>query len=563
MSFRDSVREIQRQVMWNRLIAVVEEQAQTLMRASFSPTVREAGDLSAGIFDTQGRMLAQAVTGTPGHVNSMATAVQHFLAKHSIETMRPGDSFITNDPWLASGHLHDITVVTPAFKGGSAVGLFAATVHIIDVGGRGMGTDGRQVFEEGIFIPIMYLAREGRMNEDLLDLIRANSREPVQVEGDIFSCVAAGEEGCRRLVTMMEEFGIDRLDELAETIIENSRAAVLNRVAAITPGTYRCEMTIDGYDQPVTVKGALTVSSNGIHVDYDGSSPQSNYGINVVLNYTAAYTTFGVKCAIAPDVPNNYGSMSVITTSAPEGSILNPRFPAPVAARHIVGHMMPDVVLGCLHQVLADGLSAEGSMMWNPMMGGLREGAGSQRQPWELYMFHSGGMGARPDKDGLSTTAFPSGVKIVPIETAEAVAPLLYHRKEFRPDSGGPGLWRGGLGQTIELGSSTDDEFYIQAMFDRVENPARGREGGMPGATGQISTLEMRPIRAKGRQVVAEGDVLRLELPGGGGFGDPRQRPRDLVARDLADGLLSKEAARDVYGMTADLVEKVLGEQGT
>lgn len=562
MSFSESVREIQRQVMWNRLIAVVEEQAQTLMRASFSPTVREAGDLSAGIFDKQGRMLAQAVTGTPGHVNSMATAVKHFLAEHPIDTMRPGDSFITNDPWLASGHLHDITVVTPAFKDGSAVGLFAATVHIIDVGGRGMGTDGRQVFEEGIFIPIMHLAREGTMNEDLLKLIRANSREPVQVEGDIFSCVAAGEEGCRRLVTMMEEFGIERLDELAETIIENSRAAVLKRVAAIAPGTYRCEMTTDGYDKPVTVKGALTVSSSGIHVDYDGSSPQSSYGINVVLNYTAAYTTFGVKCAIAPDVPNNFGSMSVITTSAPEGSVLNPRFPAPVSARHIVGHMMPDVVLGCLHQVMPPGLSAEGSMMWNPMMGGLRGDADGQRRTWELYMFHSGGIGARPDKDGLSTTAFPSGVKIVPIETAEAVAPLLYHRKEFRPDSGGPGRWRGGLGQVIELGSSVDDEFYIQAMFDRVENPARGREGGKAGATGRVSTLNQRPIRAKGRQVVGEGDVLRLELPGGGGFGDPRQRPRDLVTKDLADGLLSKEAARDVYGLAEDLVEKASSGQG-
>jgi N-methylhydantoinase B len=551
VSSHEALREIQRQVMWNRLIAVVEEQAQTLIRASFSPTVREAGDLSAGIFDTKGRMLAQAVTGTPGHVNSMATAITHFLARHPIETIQPGDCFITNDPWLTAGHLHDVTVVTPAFKADKAVGLFAATIHVIDVGGRGMGTDARQVFEEGLYIPIMFLARQGRVNEDLLALVRANTREPMQVEGDIFSCMAAGDEGARRLTDMMSEFSIADLDELAEFIIGNSRAAMLKRLSPLPRGMYRNSMTIDGYDEPITVAAALSIEDSGVHVDYTGSSPESRFGINVVLNYTAAYTTFGVKCCVAPEIPNNYGSMSTVTVSAPEGTIVNARFPAPVSARHVVGHMTPDIVIGCLHQAMAGGLPAEGSMMWNPMLRGTR-GFSKETRTWELYTFHSGGMGARPDKDGHSTTAFPSGVRTVPLEASEAVAPILYWRKEFRPDSGGAGRARGGLGQVIEIGSANDESFGVQAMFDRIDHPARGREGGLAGRAGRISTAKQRPFRSKGLQSIESDDVLRLDLPGGGGFGEPCERRVELVLQDLAQGLISRAAARDLYGVVIE-----------
>ncbi len=208
--------QIHQQIMWSRLIAVVEEQAQTMIRTAFSTSVREAGDLSAGVFDRHGRMLAQAVTGTPGHVNSMANGVKYFLDVYPISGMKPGDHYITNDPWLTSGHLHDITVVTPSFYRGEAVGLFANTIHVVDIGGLGMGPDGRQVFEEGLSIPIMPLAREGCMNEDLLRLVRANVREPLQVEGDIYACAACNDEGSRRLIEMMDEFEIANLDRLGE-----------------------------------------------------------------------------------------------------------------------------------------------------------------------------------------------------------------------------------------------------------------------------------------------------------------------------------------------------------
>src|SRR6267154_3162813 len=283
--------QIHTQIMWSRLIAVVEEQAQVLMRTAFSPIVRECGDLSAGVFDRQGRMLAQAVTGTPGHVNSMANAVRHFLDVYPLATMKPGDHYIINDPWLTSGHLHDITVVTPAFFRGEPVGLFANTIHVVDIGGLGMGPDGRQVFEEGLSIPIMPLAREGRMNEDLLRLVRANVREPLQVEGDIYATAACNDEGSRRLIEMMDEFEIANLDRLGDTIIEASREATLARIRALPFGTYRNSLKMDGYDKPLVLNAALTISDDGIHVDFDGTTAASRYGINVVYNNTA----FGVK----------------------------------------------------------------------------------------------------------------------------------------------------------------------------------------------------------------------------------------------------------------------------
>src|ERR1700726_195527 len=392
--------QIHPQIMWNRLIAVVEEQAQTMIRTAFSTSVREAGDLSAGVFDRQGRMLAQAVTGTPGHVNSMANGVKHFLAVFPIDGMKPGDHYITNDPWLTAGHLHDITVVTPSFYRGEAVGLFANTIHVVDIGGLGMGPDGRRVVEEGVPIPIMQLAREGRMNEDLLRLVRANVREPLQVEGDIYACAACNDEGSRRLLEMMQEFGIANLDRLGDTILEASREATLARIRKLPKGTYRNSMTIDGYEKPLLLNAALTVSDDGIHVDYDGTSSASSYGINVVYNYCLAYTAFGVKCLVSPEVPNNAGSLAPITVSAPQGCVLNVPRPFPVAAPPTVGHMLPALVFGCLEQVLTCGVPAEGSSsLWNPQINGggsivdeLPAGVDPADLPsWSSVIFHCGG----------------------------------------------------------------------------------------------------------------------------------------------------------------------------
>lgn len=542
-----AVKVIRQQIMWNRLIAVVEEQARTMVRAAFSPAVREGGDLSAGVFDRKGRMLAQAVTGTPGHVNTMATAVQHFLACFPIEEMSPDDVYITNDPWLASGHLHDVTIVSPAFFGGRVVGLFAATVHVVDVGGRGMGPDANDVFEEGVLIPIMPLVRWGALNEDLLTILLANSREPFQVRGDLLAIIAAGHEGARRLSQMLEEFGIRDLDELADVIITQTRAATLQALGALTRGVFESAMTIDGYDSPVELKARLTVAADGLHLDYAGSSPQSRKGINVAATYTAAYSTYGMLCAAAPQIPNNFGSMSCFEVVAPEGSIVNALRPAPVSARHIVGHALPDVVFGCLEQCLDRGCPAESGMMWNPYLRGARRGCDGAG-PWELFLFNAGGTGARPRQDGLSATAFPSGIKNIPVEASEAVAPIRFYRKELREDSGGAGRYRGGLGQHVEIGASDGGDLGFQAMFDRVENPASGRRGGLAGAAGHVGLDDGTPLKPKGLQRIPTGRRLVLQLPGGGGHGDPKDRDRQAVREDIADGYVSRGTAEEAYG---------------
>ena len=541
------------QIMWSRLLSVVEEQAQTLVRTAFSTPVREAGDLSAGVFDLSGRMLAQAITGTPGHVNAMASSVGHFLERFPVASLKDGDVLITNDPWKGTGHLNDFTVVTPTFRNGEPVALFAATSHIADVGGRGFGPDANQIFEEGIRIPIGYLMRGGEVNATLMELIRANVRDPDVAEGDLYSLVACNRTGCERLVAMMAEFGLADLDRVADFIIERSRLAMLQSIREIPPGRYEHQMRIDGYDREIDLVCALTVSADGIEIDFDGTSPISNRGINVPLTYTRAYASFGVRCVVGSDVPNNAGSLGTIHVTAPLGSILNAPHPSAVSARHAVGQMLPDVVLGCLGLALEKQVPAEGaSCLWNPvLMGGAGltgEHSYGDAEPFVVNPFHTGGTGARPGKDGLSATAFPSGVRSTPIEITETVAPLIFWRKEYITDSGGPGQHRGGLGQVMEISHADGSPFAISKMFDRIKNPARGRDGGSPGATGRVYLRDGEELRGMGRDVVPPGGRLVLETPGGGGLGDPAERDPEQVRDDVLNGYISESAAKKVYG---------------
>jgi N-methylhydantoinase B len=501
-------------------------------------------------------MLAQAITGTPGHVNSMALSVYHFLRKFPLETMREGDIYATNDPWLATGHLNDFTVVTPTFRQGEAVALFASTCHVVDIGGNGVPTDGRDVYQEGLNIPIMRLASGSRMNEELLDIVRANVREPVQVVGDLYSLAASNDTGCARLVSMLEEFGLSTLEELGAYVIERSRAGMLAEVLKLRPGVYKNAMRIDGYDHPIDLVATMTVGPTGIDVDLTGTSHQSSFGINVPHAYTKAYASFGIKCLVAPAVPNNTGSLETMRVAAPEGCILNAPPPAAVAARHVTGQMLPDVMFGCLEQAMDGGVPAEGtSCLWNlNLFGGTGRVDGDPERlasatPFNVLGFNAGGVGARPAKDGLSATAFPSGVKNVPIEITEMISPVVFWRKEYREDSGGAGRQRGGLGQILEVGNSEDAPFAVGAMFDRVEHAPRGRAGGGPGAAGIVRLGSGGRLNAKGRQTVAAGDTLVLEMPGGGGHGDPRTRDAEAVALDVRNGFVSAARARTAYGV--------------
>lgn len=532
--------DIRDQLVWNRLLAIVEEQAQTLMRTAFSTVVREAGDLSAGVFDTHGQMLAQAVTGTPGHVNAMAAAVGKFLTVHPLASLAPGDVLITNDPWDGTGHLNDFTAVTPVFKDGHPVGLFAATSHIADVGGRGFGPDAGDLFEEGLRIPIMKLFDGGVRNEALMQIVAANVRDPVVAEGDLYSLTACNRGGGEQLLAMMREFGLDDIDGVGRWIVETSRGAMADEIGALTDGVYRYTMDVDGYDTPVHIACALTVSGDTIDVDFTGTSGLSPYGINVPLNYTEAYASFGVRVVVGNDIPNNAGSLQPVAVRAPAGCILNAEPPAAVSARHALGQMLPDVVLGCLDQVVPGVAPAEGaSCIWNPVLRSVPTATGNfTSAPFVINPIFNGGTGARATKDGLSTTAFPSGVRTTPTEVNEVTAPLIIRRREYLPGSGGAGRYRGGLGQVIEIEHAEGAPFVISKMFDRIKHPARGRRDGDAGAAGRVYIKDGAELRGKGQDVVPPGATLVMETPGGGGIGPPEKRAPALSAADHDAGLL-------------------------
>ncbi|MFD2249144.1 N-methylhydantoinase B [Pseudochelatococcus lubricantis] len=529
---------IRMQVMWNRLVSVVEEQALTLLRTAFSTSVRESGDLSAGVFNPKGEMLAQAVTGTPGHVNTMAEAVAHFMAAIPRDDMFVGDTYVTNDPWLGTGHLHDITMVSPSFLDGKLVAFFACTAHVVDVGGRGFGADGKSVYEEGIQIPIMKFAEKGVVNRDLVHLLRVNVREPNQVVGDFYSLAACNDVGRRRLTGMMREAGLSSLDDLGTFIFSRTREAMLERIASLPKGSWSNELTTDGYDEPVKLAATVSVGEGGLHVDFSGTDAMSRWGINVPIIYSKAYACYALKCVVAPDIPNNAASLALFTVSSPT-NILNAARPAPVSLRHVIGHLVPDLILGALATALPGRILAEGAgALWNIHLS-VRPVAGAEGRRAEVLMFNSGGMGARPGLDGLSATAFPSGVHTMPIEATENTGPIVIWRKELRPDSGGDGEFRGGLGQIIEIEALAGHEFDFSAMFDRVRHPARGRAGGVDGRAGVARLDDGTPMRPKGWQHVPAGRRLVLELPGGGGYGPPERRSSEARQLDLTRGYVS------------------------
>ena len=535
----DEKNNIQNQVMWNRLLSVVEEQGQTLVRTAFSPIVRECGDISAGVFDLEGRMMAQAVTGTPGHVNSMAESVKHFIDHFPLNTMNEGDIFITNDPWMGTGHLNDFVLTTPCFKDNKIVGLFSCTSHLTDIGGLGVGPDATDIHMEGLYIPMLKLADRGVMNKTLLKLVSQNTRQPVETEGDVYSLAACNDIGCTRLVEMMKEFEIDDLKKLSDFIYDKSLSAVENEIKKIPNGEYKNSMMIDGFEKDIKLEAKLTVLDDSITVDYTGTSDKSKFGINVPLSYTKAYTCFGLSCLVSAEVPNNAGSLKPFEIDAPLGSILNAPYPAAVCARHIIGQMLPDVVFGCLEKAIPEKVPAEGaSCLWNITFRGKTDRGANNNSLFAVTAVVNGGTGARPNKDGLSATAYPSGVKGTPVEINEAVAPLLFLKKEYNPGSCGKGKYNGGLGQVIEIKSAIDEDMDLLASFDRIKFPARGRLNGSNGKPGQVSIKGKGKLNGKGTQLIKAGDILQIYTPGGAGLGDYSEREQSLLDKDLENEFL-------------------------
>jgi N-methylhydantoinase B len=511
---------VELEILWSNLIGVVSERAKALQRIAFSPIVREAGDLACALFDRRGRMVAQANTGTPGHINSLAFAGNH-LVRIFAGNCQPGDVLITNDPWLSAGHFFDITVLTPIFRGAEILAYIGSTIHHTDIGGYGIGAGARDVHEEGLWIPPLKLYEQGRENATLHTMIRRNVRTPDAVFGDLSAQVSSGEAAAQHLIALCERSGLDDIEALSDEIIDRSEEATRAAIRKLKGGTYHGESRFDvPGGEIIVLKTAVTIDSEAGHivVDFDGSSPQTTTGINVVLNYTHAYSTFAIRSCLNPDLPNNTGSLAPIEIKAAEGLIVNCSYPAPVNARHVVGMYVPMPILKALHQVMPDKVLAEGSgAVWTMQIQGRR----ASGEPFTSSMFnYSGGMGARAGKPGLSATCYPTGVAAVPIEILEAAMPIQFDRKELRNGSGGKGHMRGGDGQIIEFHMLTDSQWLLNAVPSRMESGPEGLEGGEPGAAGRFM-VNGKTVSEARKLTMKPHDRVVLETPGGGGFGPP------------------------------------------
>jgi N-methylhydantoinase B len=531
------------EVVWNRLLSVANEQQDALIRTAFSTIVRESQDLACGIFDTKGRMIAQSISGTPGHINAMATSMRHFLAAFPADKLAPGDVLITNDPWMTAGQINDITITTPFFRNGQLVALFANTCHSADIGGRILSAEAREVFEEGLRLPIMKLFDRGEPNQVLIQIVRANVRQPDEVIGDFYAQTASNDAGGRALLEMMEEFGLQSIDPVAEEIINRSEAAVRSEIRKLPSGEWSNETWSDGFEEPILVRCTVRVAGDEIFIDFSGSSPQSTRGINVVLNYTHAYASFAIKAAICPDVPHNEGSFRPVHVSAPPGSILNALEPAPVASRQVIGHFIPSAIFAALSGALPGRLMAPGAdPIWLSVWRG-------QNPSFTLTLFQVGGTGARPSKDGLSAVGFPSGVAGVPAEIVESLSPVVVKRRELRADSGGAGKWRGGLGQLTEFVRRGEGRWSVSSIADRTKYAAPGLLGGQAGALGEVALSDGTQLHAKSLVDLGDGDAVHVNLPGGGGYGDPLQRDVQRVLWDVIEGYITPEEAEKKYGV--------------
>jgi N-methylhydantoinase B len=512
---------IELEILWQSLISTVNEQAKALQRSAFSPIVREAGDLANAVFDQRGRMVAQAVTGTPGHINSLAMAAVNILDEYPPESLVPGDIIVTNDPYKTAGQLLDVTVLVPVWRNGQVIAFFGSTIHHTDVGGYGIGAGGRDCFEEGLWIPICKLMKRGERNDDVWRFVLSNVRQPDHMAGDLHAQLASGEVGAQRLDALCASHGLDDIEALADEIIGRSEAATRASIRELPAGTYRSSAVLDLADGSVIdIVCAITVDPDAgeITVDYEGTSPASPWGINVVKNYTHAYTTFTVRSVLNPDIPNNHGSLAPIKVEAPAGSIVNAQLPQPGTARHVVGMFLPNALLKALAQIRPADAMAEGSgAVWTMQVNGNHDDG----SPFITAMFtYAGGVGARSGKPGLDACSYPTGVSAVPIEVVEASAPIRFHEKSLRRGSGGQGRQTGGLGQVVEFSVATSRPWQLNAVTSRLAEPPQGVFGGEPGEPGAF-LVNGEPVRTQARITLQPSDVVRLELPGGGGYGTP------------------------------------------
>jgi len=520
------------EVLWTRIISVVDEAAKAIVRTSFSTLSNEANDFACVLTDARGGALAQNTGSIPSFIGTLPATVRHFRRVLGPDGIRPGDVLITNDAWMGTGHMSDVSVVKPIFHRDRLVAFSATTAHMPDIGGRVRAIEAREIFEEGLHIPLAKLVHAGRTDETLVHLVRANVRTPDQTMGDIWAQASANELMERRVRQLLDDYGLEDLEAVGAELFGRAERAMRAAIRAVPDGTYRYGFRTDGVDVPFDFRVALTVAGDEVVADYTGTSPQQPRAINCVLAYTYAMTAYAIRCALLPAVPNNEGMYRAVTVTAPEGCLLNPRFPAAVVSRAVTGHYVPLLVLGALHRVVPDRVMAgAGSPLWAVTQSGVRD----DFRPYTNVLFFNGGMGATARKDGEHVLSWPSNISSTPVEVAERNSPFLVRYKRMRPGSGGAGRFRGGLGQDVLLESRSARPIVVSFMAERTRYPAPGFAGGGPGGLGDVR-LNGRRIDHRKQHVLEQGDRVLVRTPGGGGYGRAARRPPALAARDRARG---------------------------
>ena len=544
---------------WNKLLTIVDEAQVTLLRTAFSRIVTEAWDFSCALFDTKGEMVAQGRHGLPAFLGCMAQALHDFLAAFPPQTLQPGDSLITTDPWIGASQINDVFFVTPIFHRGRIVAYAMSVSHSPDVGGRLLSADSKEVFEEGFRLPIMKLFKAGEPNEDLFRIIRLNVRVPDIVVGDLMAQLASNTIMARRLVEFLEAKGLDDADALFSAVWERSDLAMRQAIAKIPPGTYRGEVETDGFDHPITLRCAITVKSDEIHVDCEGSSPQQEHGINCTKRWSFAEVAHACTCVAHPASPVNGATLKRITYSVPEGTVINATYPAALGARALVAMYLQGMIFRTLAQAVPDRVIAETG---TPPHLSAYMGLGNGGRRYVDIMFLNGGLGARPTMDGVSSIGWPANITGTPVEVTENEKPLLFLAKELVTDSGGAGRQRGGLAARLEVRSEARQPITVGVRLDRITHPALGLFGGKPGGTAAVS-VNGKPVHSKKTLALAAGDVYAARCAGGAGYGDPHERPPEAVLRDVKGGYVSARVARDDYGVTLNDAGDAVDAAGT
>ena len=532
------------EVLWTRIISVVDEAAKAIVRTSFSTLSNEANDFACVLTDARGNALAQNSGSIPSFIGTLPATVRHFLREIGPERMRRGDVLITNDPWQGTGHMSDVSLVKPIFhrvNGAERIVAFSSTTsHMPDIGGRIRAIEARELFEEGLHIPLTWLRRGDQADETLLRLIRANVRTPDQTVGDIWAQVSANELMDARVCRLLDDYGLDGLDTLGDELFGRAERAMRAAIRAVPDGTYRYALDTDGFEKPYHFTLALTVKGDEIVADFTGTSPAQPRAINCVLAYTYAMTAYAVRCALLPGLPNNEGMYRPVKVVAPEGCLLNPKFPAAVVSRAQTGHYVPVLVLGALHQVIPDRVMAgAGSPLWAVAQSGVRDDG----RPYTNVLFYNGGMGATPAKDGESVLSWPSNISSTPVEVAERNAPIFFHWKRMRSGSGGAGKHRGGLGQDVLFESESKRPIVLSFMAERTRFAAPGLAGGRAGGIGDVR-INGKKIDHRRQWVLERGDRVLVSTPGGGGYGAPSQRDPAARRRDRALGYVAGAKGR-------------------